>query len=89
MKEKNELKSLREMMSLPLRMDIAEQFQMSTGTITQILVGAYRNDKVLLACYLHAASYARCQAELFTAAARQIRQDMLNAVPVVDKNNND
>lgn len=89
MKEKDELKALREMLPLQIRSEIAERFQMSSGTITQILTGAYRNDKVLLGCYLHAASYARAQAEIFTDTARHIREEMLNAIPVVDKNNND
>lgn len=59
MKEKDELKALREMLPLQIRCEIAERFQMSSGTITQILTGGYRNDKVLLGCYPHAASYAR------------------------------
>ena len=89
MKEKDELKALREMLPLQIRGEIAQRFQMSSGTITQILTGGYRNDKVLLGCYLHAASYARAQAEIFTDAARNIREQLLSAIPVVDKNNND
>jgi len=87
--KKNELKALREMLPTKLRIEIAEKFQMSSGSITQILTGAYRNDKILLGCYLHAAMYAKSQAELFTEIARRIREEMLSAIPVVDKKNED